>query len=994
MLRAPAVWNGYRSLGQRSVLCCLLCAASAQAAEHHGQVLSNNLPVPGATVTATQGTKKFATVSDAEGKYAFPDLPDGVWKIDVEMPFFVTAEQNVTVAAGAPDAKWDLKMLPLAQALAQTKVVQAAAPATETASTETAGSSASSKHLNPQTPAVPKTSSGDDGLLLNGSVNNAATSQFSLDHAFGNTRSNSRDLYNGGLGFVFGNSALDARPYSLTGLDTPQPNYDEVTLLASIGGPLNIPHLWHKGPNFSALYLWRRDSTAIAESGLVPTLAQRTDTVTAIDPVAQALLAYYPLPNLSGNANYNYQVPVVNGTHIDAPQIRMSRDIGSPDNSMSGTFALESTREDNTSLFGFRDNTATLGLNTAVDYDHRFANNLYGHLTYRFSRSRNEVTPFFENRTNVAGDAGLTGVNQDAANWGPPTLVFSSGIASLTDAQSQFNRNETNSIGGNVQWYLGRHSITAGGDFRRQEFNYFSQQNPRGTFTFTGQAYGSDFADFLHGVPDTASIVYGNPDKYLRESVYDVYATDDWHLAPDFTIKYGGRWEYSAPITELKGRLANLDVAGNFAAIAPVTAQRPTGPLTKQQYPTSLLRPDRSLFEPRIGVAWRPLAGSSLLIRGGYGIYADTSVYQNIAIQLAQQAPFAESISANDTTCAQSLATGPNACSVNTADTFGVDPNFRVGFAQTWQASAQRDLPAALQLLITYLGIKGSNGVQQFLPNTYPLGATNPCPACPTGFSYQASGGSSTREAGSVQLRRRLRSGLTASVTYTFSKSIDDDSVLGGQGPLSAGTASSAPATETIAQNWLDLRAERSLSTFDQRHLVSAVLQYTTGMGLGGGTLMQGWAGRIYKEWTVVNTVTAGTGLPETPVYLAAVNGTGFSGSIRPDRTSASTYAAPAGRFLNPAAFTAPQPGQWGSAGRDSITGPDQLTFNSSLARTFRLSSRYNLDARVDATNLLNHVVFTSYNTTIDPTLTSPIFGLPAAPAAMRSLQFTARLRF
>lgn len=963
----------------------LVCAPAMYASEHHGQLLSNNLPVPGASVIATQGTKKFVTVTDAQGRYAFPNLPDGVWKLKVEMPFFTTAEQTIAVVPNAPAAKWNLKVLPLAQALARIKAIKAATSSTAAGSTST-----------PKTEqaTVAKNSPNDDGLLVNGSVDNGATSRFSLNQAFGNTRKNSHILYNGGFGFVLGNSALDARPYSLTGLDTPQPNHNEVTLLASIGGPLNIPHLWHRGPNFSALYLWRRDSTAIAESGLVPTLAQRTDTVSAVDPVAHALLAYYPLPNLAGNANYNYQIPVLNGTHIDAPQIRMNRNIGSSADSISGSFALESTREDNTSLFGFRDNTATLGLNTTVSYDHRFANNLYAHLTYSFSRSRSEVTPFFENRINVAGNAGLSGVNQDPVNWGPPTLVFSSGIASLTDAQSQFNRNETNMIGGNVQWDVGRHNITAGVDFRRQEFNYFSQQNPRGTFTFTGQGYGSDVADFLHGVPDTASIVYGNPDKYLRESVYDVYATDDWHLAPDFTVNYGGRWEYSAPITEVKDRLANLDVAGSFAAVAPVTAHFPSGSLTGQHYPRSLLHPDRSLVEPRIGIAWRPLAGSSLLIRGGYGIYADTSVYQNIAIQLAQQAPFARSITANNTTCAQSLASGPSACSANTADTFGIDPNFRIGFAQTWQASAQRDLPAALQLVVTYLGIKGSNGVQQFLPNTYPTGATNPCPACPTGFSYQTSGGSSTREAGSIQLRRRLRSGLTASVIYTYSKSTDDDSVLGGQGPLAAGSASSASANVTIAQNWLNVRAERSLSAFDQRHLISAVLQYTTGMGLGGGTLMQGWLGRIYKEWTIVNTVTAGTGLPETPVYLAAVTGTGFSGSIRPDRTAASIYAPPAGRFLNPAAFTAPQPGRWGTAGRDSITGPGQLTFNSSLARTFRISSRYNLNARVDATNLLNHVVFTSYNTTVDPTLSSPIFGLPTAPGAMRSLQFTVRLRF
>ena len=111
---------------------------------------------------------------------------------------------------------------------------------------------------------------------------------------------------------------------------------------------------------------------------------------------------------------------------------------------------------------------------------------------------------------------------------------------------------------------------------------------------------------------------------------------------------------------------------------------------------------------------------------------------------------------------------------------------FRVGYAQTWQLSVQRDLPAALQMTATYLGVKGTRGMQQFLPNTYPIGAANPCPTCPSGFVYQTSGGDSTRQAGQVQLRRRLRNGFTASLLYTYSKSIDDDALLGGLGHVTA----------------------------------------------------------------------------------------------------------------------------------------------------------------------------------------------------------------
>jgi trimeric autotransporter adhesin len=439
--------------------------------------------------------------------------------------------------------------------------------------------------------------------------------------------------------------------------------------------------------------------------------------------------------------------------------------------------------------------------------------------------------------------------------------------------------------------------------------------------------------------------------------------------------------------------------------VAPVLASDPVGSLTGQRYPNSLIRPDASGVEPRVGIAWRPIGGSSMVIRAGYGIYYDTSVYQTIATQMAQQAPLSKSLSVqNSAGCPLTLANPFSACPSVTLDTFGIDPNFRVGYAQNWDLSIQRDLPGSLQLTATYLGTKGTRGLQEFLPNTYPLGAANPCLTCPAGFAYFTSNGNSTREAGQVQLRRRLKSGFAATLQYTYAKAIDDDSLLGGQGAASSqsttvlpwqglGLAASSQTSQsaaTIAQNWRDLTAERSLSAFDQRNLLGLQLQYTTGMGLGGETLLSGKKGVLFKEWTFLNQITLGSGLPETPVYLAAVPGTGFTGSIRPDYTGAPMYAAPTGLSLNPAAYTAPGTGQWGNAGRFSITGPAIFSLDASVGRTFRLHGRYNLDFRLDSTNALNHPTFTSWITTIN----SAQFGLPTAANAMRSVQATLRLRF
>jgi hypothetical protein len=1062
--------------GGRSVklaLALVLLALSALAAEQKGQVQFGGLPVPGVTVTVTRGDQRFTVVTDPQGAYVFTDLPEGTWKFHIEMQGFAPIDREVPVTPGAPAAAWDLEMLPIGAmnaiaASARAEAPPAAAltvgsPVAKTAGATRSGGKSRAAPTNTQTPfqraevnataamapppdPTPGQNPGElaqrasDGFLINGTTNNAATTPFSIAQAFGNNRRGQRSLYNGNLGFTLDNSALDARPYSLTGQDTPRPAYSNFTGLASFGGPLRIPHLVHSGPNVFVNYQWTRNRNASTASALMPTPDERTgdfsrvltpqlDPVTIIDPTtgqpffgnkipadhfsqqAAALLKLYPLPNFAGAGGYNYQVPLVSITHQDSLQSRVNQ-VVNPANQIFGAFAMQSTRSDTPNVFQFLDKGSTLGLNAAVNWRRRFTPRFFGTFGFQFSRQAVRTTPFFSNRENIAGAAGIIGNNQDPINWGPPNLNFGSGIQSLSDAAPSFTRNQTSGFSFSGLWNRGRHNLQFGNDFRRQEFNLHSQQDPRGTFGFTGAAAGYDFAGFLLGIPDTSSIAFGNADKYFRASNYDAYVTDDWRLAPNFTLNAGARWEYWSPITELYGRLVNLDIAPGYTAATPVLATDPTGAFTGaftgQRYPDSLMKPDKHAIQPRVGFSWRPLPASSLLVRGGYGVYYNTSVYFPIALQMAQQSPFSKSLSvSNGAANPLTLANGFLASPDSTTNTFAVDPNLRIGYAQIWTTSLQRDLPRSLVLIVSYTGIKGTRGLQEFLPNTYPADRMNPCLTCPHGFIYLTSNGNSTRESGQVQLRRRLHAGFTAELDYTFSKSIDDSGVGGrssavtpvptggGSGPAGnnaspANTATNTGSAAVIAQNWLNLSAERGLSNFDQRHLVSLVLQYTTGMGLGGGTLVGGWRGALFKEWTFLSSVNAGTGLPLTPVYVTPVRGTGITGSVRPEYTGAPLYTARAGFYLNPAAYAAPPDGQWGNAGRNSITGPSQFSWNASLGRTFRMNDRFNLDVRFDSTNALNHVTFSSWNTTA----TSNQFGLPSATNAMRSVQTTVRLRF
>lgn len=594
----------------RNLVCSvvwLAFSALAVASPYRGVVTFGELPLPGATVTATQGDKTLSVLSDSSGAFAFDDLADGKWTITVQMQCFEPLHEAVTVAPKMPPTALEMTLLPVAQLEARAKIATPeieipAAPATDNRKKHEAQNAEGTAAEIPKAPDESAQSS--DGLLVQGSVNNAATSAYSTNAAFGNTRSGTKALYTGGFAAFVENSALDARPYSLSGVQAPKPGYSDFTGVATLQGPIVLPD-HRRGPTFFLSYQWTRNTSSQILTGLVPTAAEQAGNlagltnalgqpVTVNNPAtgqpynnnqvpvssqAAALLKLYPLPNLANGVDYNYQAPLVNNTHIDALQSRLDKTLGRKDE-VYGGFAFQSTRADSINLFNFVDQTGSLGMNGNIHWSHRLKPRMFVYTNYTFSRMRTELTPNFENRANVSGSAGITGNDQDAANWGPPALSFSSGFAGLSDGNGSFNRNRTDDFTASTLIYHSKHNVTIGGEFRKQEYNEDFQQNPRGAFTFTGAASGSDLADFLLGVPDTSAIAYGNADKYFREPVYSAYFNDDWRMLPILSINWGVRWDYGAPMTELFGRLVNLDVANGFTAVAPVVGSNPVGSLT------------------------------------------------------------------------------------------------------------------------------------------------------------------------------------------------------------------------------------------------------------------------------------------------------------------------------------------------------------------------------------------------------------------------------
>jgi hypothetical protein len=212
-------------------------------------------------------------------------------------------------------------------------------------------------------------------------------------------------------------------------------------------------------------------------------------------------------------------------------------------------------------------------------------------------------------------------------------------------------------------------------------------------------------------------------------------------------------------------------------------------------------------------------------------------------------------------------------------------------------------------------------------------------------------------------------------VVYTFSKSIDDSSTFGG-------------SANAVAQNYLDLSAERGLSSFDRRHVLQGHWMLTSRFEENQST----WTARLLKDWSLSGSVVAETGLPLTATVLgnlADTAGTGTIGSGRANATGADLSASQG--FFNLGAFTPPPPGQFGNAGRNTIPGPGSFSVNMSFSRSFKLGEgRKRLEFRAEANNLFNQVNFTSYNTVVNSTN----YGLVTAAGNMRTLDAVVRFRF
>jgi trimeric autotransporter adhesin len=823
-----------------------------------------------------------------------------------------------------------------------------------------------------------------------------------------------------------GSSALDAAPFALNGQPTNKPGYFQQRLGATVGGPLVIPGVVRSPRTFFFLnYTGNHSRNPFDAYSTVPTLAERAGDLSALaptiedpatgrpfpgseipagrqDPAAVALLAFVPLPNQSGDRQNFHTVTTITN-HLDDINLRVVRAFGAvpqrgqsgrggaagrggggrggPGGGRAGTsnlnIGVHYRRSDNTNANPF----PTLGGQTTsaawdVPVNYAFTRGgLFQMLRGQVNRQRTETQNLYAFNQDVAGSAGILGVSDDPFDFGVPNLSFAS-FASIRDTNPAMRTDRTLSIGDTLVKTHGRSTWRIGGDYRDIRADSRSDANARGSFVFTGLHTGVDFGDFLLGLPQQASVQFGPGLARFRSRSWDLFAQNDWRVSDRVTVNAGLRYEYFSPLSETDNRLVTLDVAPGFTAAVPVVAGAP-GPYSGL-LPETIVRPFERGLAPRVGVAWRPTQGT--VLRGGYSIHYSASVYQSIAQQLAGQPPFAAANTVLGTAAAPlALATALAAQAPGvTTNSYAVDPDYRLPLAQTWNLDLQRDLTRTVQIGVGYTGTRGSNLDILRAPNRGPDGLRI---AGVAPFLFESSEGDSILQSLTLRLRKRMTSGLAAGATYTLSKSIDDASSIGGSGAI-------------VAQNDLDLAAERGLSSFDQRHRLAADFTCELPFGAKKRWFTSGTAAGLFGNWQLNGNLQLASGTPFTARVLGATSDVarGTNGTLRADYSGMPIAISDptAAQFFNTSAFSIPVPGLFGNAGRNTIIGPGTSVMNLGLTKSVNLGTTRGLSIQVLANNVFNTVQFAA----IDTIVNSPTFGQVTAVRPMRRVQILTRFRF
>jgi Carboxypeptidase regulatory-like domain len=773
-----------------------------------------------------------------------------------------------------------------------------------------------------------------------------------------------------------------------------------------------------------------------------------------IDPVGQRMINLYPTANVINSPAGNYaDVPVrkLNEGEFD---VRLDHSFSNKD-SVFARFSYDQATSfvpggtpgfAEANAFASTQNITNHGRNVAISETHIVNDRNVNQFNAGFNRIFNHILSF-GNGTCEAALLGINGGDLNSKCPGAPAGVITqstkdcmscglsstqlSGYYALGDRGFAPFQGGTNvySVSDTFDMIRSKHNIRVGGGFRDMQMNVETNAFQDGFFLLFSGFTGDSAADLLLGQIGGAihDQTFNGATTGRRWKLFRPFVQDDWRISSNLTLNLGIAWALTTPITEADNRQANFNFATGQLLVAGHSPAIAGCPICVASGPRVGIQMDKTAFEPRIGIAWKPWGSQNTAVRAGYAIFHDSSWNQG-AQGLWENPPYlAESdnfffnpvVLKNGTNpgtpgspCPYGNTTAANPVDCGLANAFlpaitipqtppkypgtlqSQNLNFKLGRVQQFNINVERQLPGNIVLTAGYAGSRsshilvdgmnlnvsaptacagGPNAVAGYTLGCGPGGAYfgNPYATPAQGFSFPPTI-LNTNDVGaakydSLQVKAETKSarhGIYALLGYTYAKTYDSG--------FSDGLGSNLGATYWPLPG--TTKADWSLSQLNLNHQFTASVTYDLPFGRGK-RFGSGWDGAmnsIVGNWEVDVIERILSGFPVFVVNSNNQSGVFFqqnaSNQNRPDMTcNADGGPHKLTEWFNTSCFTPAAVGELGNAPRAPVSGPRFVNTDFSLIKHFPLPYEgMRIDFRAEFFNLFNHAQFGNPNPDIN----------------------------
>jgi hypothetical protein len=513
-------------------------------------------------------------------------------------------------------------------------------------------------------------------------------------------------------------------------------------------------------------------------------------------------------------------------------------------------------------------------------------------------------------------------------------------------------------IEGSYAYIHGNHNIAFGGQIRFEQINDNKTWGTRrGSFTFAGYFTGNAFADFLLGIPDSASRGLGSDRSDLRQRNWELFFKDEWKINRKLTLTAQLRYSFT-PVPR--------SVHDNVSFFYPLVFEPPTDgeivvtgssrarELGLDLEPGQAAYNDWNDWEPSFSLAYSPFGNNRLVFRASYSIRHMDLSPMFAGNYIGKNAPFFHIEKAESPTSPDLDLSNPFGSVIASEATIrAIDPYIRNPYIQTWEANIQYHFAQNWDVELEYQGQKATRQ-NRSIPANVPLPAEFGVPIQPRrpnpefgSFNILSGGASYSSNQLRVQARRRMTSFFSLQADFRWERAFGD--------------STSQPS------NPRNYAAERAYSGYGPLRLnLNYILDLPIGKGKWLSTQWAGKLGFIMEGWRISGITSMRAGRPFTPILLGDLNNDGVW-SDRPNRIGSGELPSSErsiDKWFETSDFeypdlSGPDPQWFGNSGRNILSAPGEQNWDISFIKRSRVTEGgHLLELRVELFNAFNHVNF------------------------------------